>query len=157
MRLARLLYASRMAKGVNPSGLIHILEASKRNNEKLKVTGVLCYAPAGFLQVLEGPSESVNELYRRIVQDPRNESPTLLSYTEIAKRNFPDWSMAYIRSDEVDMPIVVKYTGKKEFNPFSLSPSKAQAFLMDIAAQRRHFLLDQEKKVRGNSSSASTS
>ncbi len=150
MSLTRLIYASRMAKGVDPGDLMRILEASKRNNEKLAVTGVLCYSSAGFLQVIEGPSDSVNELFRRIVRDTRNENVTLLWFDAVAKRDFPEWAMAYIRSDEVDGPILKKFTDGPVFDPFSLTAKQAHEFLLHTAAHRRRFLMEKEKEARAS-------
>ena len=155
MSLTRLIYASRMTKGVDPGDLMRILEASRRNNEKLAVTGVLCYSPAGFLQVIEGPSDSVNELFRRIVRDTRNDNVTLLWFDAVAKRDFPDWAMAYIRSDEVDRPILEKYTGGPVFDPFSLTAKQAHEFLLHTASQRRRFLVEKEKEARASGHSGS--
>ncbi len=150
MSLTRLIYASRMAKGVDPGDLMRILEASRRNNEKLGVTGVLCYSPAGFLQVIEGPSDSVNELFRRIVRDTRNDNVTLLWFDAVAQRDFPDWAMAYVRSDEVDEPILKKHTSGLVFDPFSMTAKQAHEFLLHIATQRRRFLVEKEKEARAS-------
>ncbi len=140
MNLVRLMYASRMAKGVDPDGLTRILDASKRNNAALGVTGVLCYSPAGFLQVLEGPPEAVNELYRRIVRDRRNEEATLLAYAETSRRRFPEWSMAYFRGDGIDRALLRGLTSEKAFDPMAMTAAEALRFLTAVATERRRFL-----------------
>jgi hypothetical protein len=139
MSLVRLMYASRMAKGVKPDGLLHILDASRKNNEKLGVTGALCYSSAGFLQALEGSPEAVNELFRRIVKDDRNVQVTLLAYGAIPRRRFPDWSMACFRSDEIDVTILGKYSTSRTFDPMTMGPAQAFGFLVQVAAERRRF------------------
>jgi hypothetical protein len=98
MNIVRLTYASRLSKDMGPEALGKIIEVSRRNNKKLGITGALCYSPRGFLQILEGPADTVNELYRRIVQDSRHAHPTLIEYARVHFREFESWSMAYVRT-----------------------------------------------------------
>ena len=80
MNIVRLIYASRLKKKLDHAAVEKIADVSRRNNKKLGVTGALCSSPRGFLQILEGPPEAVNELYNRIVRDPRHADVTLLEY-----------------------------------------------------------------------------
>ncbi len=70
-----------------------IEERSKDNNTSLGVTGILVASRNEFLQVLEGPIESVNQVYNKIVCDTRHADITLLSYELAGGRIFEDWSM----------------------------------------------------------------
>ena len=78
MNIVRLTYASRLKKPLGHAALENIMNVSRRNNRKLGVTGALCSSPRGFLQILQGPAEAVNELYNRIVRDPRHSQVPLL-------------------------------------------------------------------------------
>lgn len=135
-RMVRLIYASRMAGGVVRDDLNDILETSRRKNEKFGITGVLCYAPAGFLQCLEGPADSVNQLYNNIIRDDRHIDVTLLEYSEIDQRCFAKWAMAYVRADEVDSLILRKYSAQNAFDPFAMNAKQALGFLVETAAER---------------------
>ncbi len=134
--MASLVYASRMASGVVHDDLDEILQASRRNNEKLGITGALCYAATGFLQCLEGPSDVINVLYGNIVRDNRHVDVTLLSYAHIHQRRFAMWAMAYIRADDVDNLILRKYCAQYTFDPFAMSAEQALGFLAEIAVER---------------------
>lgn len=142
--LVRLMYISRMAPKCGPKELQEILDISRKNNAETGVTGALCYSPKGFLQCIEGPRKEINNLYRRIVQDERNEEVTLLSYASIVEREFGQWTMAYVRSDEVDQAIIAKHGATAEFDPYTLNDEQALGLLKDIARERAAFLAKQQ-------------
>jgi hypothetical protein len=141
--LVRLMYASRITKECGPKELEDILNVSRRNNKTLGVTGALCYSARGFLQCLEGSRTAVNELYRRIVQDTRNEDVTLITYAHIEERAFGQWSMAYVRADEVDQAILRRHGIAGTFDPYALNADQALGLLRDTARERAAFLARQ--------------
>lgn len=146
-QLVRLVYASRMTKDCSPQELANIMQASRRNNELAGITGALCYSARGFLQCLEGKRADVNDLYRRIVNDQRNEEVTLVSYASIDERLFGRWSMAYIRADAVDKMILLQHGLTESFDPFELETDQALGFLYDTAKERAAFLASQLHSV----------
>jgi hypothetical protein len=76
-----------------------ILEASRRNNVTVNVTGALMFSNGHFAQVLEGPQESVEATFERIQHDERHGSVTILQFCPIEQRTFANWSMAYLGSE----------------------------------------------------------
>lgn len=72
-----------------------ILRGARPFNGLNGVTGLLCAANDRFLQVLEGPEESVELALERIAADPRHHRIEILSDQAIESRAFSDWSMAY--------------------------------------------------------------
>ena len=142
--LVRLMYASRMAKTCSPADLQDILEVSRKNNAAMGVTGALLYSVRGFLQCMEGAPEPVNELYRRIVRDPRNESVSLISYTRTGQRCFPKWSMAYMREDQIDAALLASHGIHGPFDPFTLNAEQALGLTHDTAKERSAFLDSQQ-------------
>lgn len=79
--------------------LLGILKTSKKNNQKINVTGSLFYNGGWFLQVLEGVPSTVNDLYKRIEGDARHKNACIL-YNEPAKsRTFLNWSMSMTNLD----------------------------------------------------------
>lgn len=143
MNIVRLTYASRLTKEMSPAALKKIMVVSRRNNQKLGVTGALCHSPRGFLQILEGPAEAVNELYNRIVKDPRHSRVTLLEYVKVPYREFENWSMAYIHTDEISQALLHKYSTHRVFDPFAMGPVQARVFLLAITELRAHYLAKQ--------------
>jgi hypothetical protein len=148
MHLVRLIYVSRLAKDCGAEELGKIMEVSRRNNKGLGVTGALCYSNRGFLQILEGPASTVNELYRRIIQDRRHVDVTLLEYAPIHQRDFEHWSMAYIRTDEIDRALLQKFATSQVFDPFEMSSAQARVFLLAVTKERAEFLARQQGVVR---------
>jgi hypothetical protein len=72
-----------------------IVETSRLHNRRLGVTGVLIATNAGFAQVLEGDAASIDKIFGSIRRDARHEDVTVLSYEDIVRRQFEQWSLAY--------------------------------------------------------------
>ena len=97
--LKRIKYVSRFEKPMSADAIEHIGEQSRANNERLGLTGLLMASGGIFYQVLEGPAEHVDEVYRRIVSDGRHTDLLLISSEDVEERQFPDWSMETINLD----------------------------------------------------------
>jgi hypothetical protein len=93
--LYRLLYISTARAPHTATSLDQILTASRRNNTKAKVTGLLLAGGRRFLQVLEGEEWNVRQTYERIKADDRHFATVILKSGVADERAFPDWSMAY--------------------------------------------------------------
>ena len=92
--MLQLVYIS----SANPAGAIDvapILQASRRNNVRDGLSGLLYADGRRFLQVLEGEPEAVEAAFARISADPRHRAVVVLSRREIATREFGDWAMAH--------------------------------------------------------------
>ncbi len=89
----RLIYKSRSKVPVDWDLVDSILESSQKQNADLDVSGVLVATRNRFLQVLEGSFEAVNDIYCKIVRDPRHERVQLLSFTCTESRIFTRWQM----------------------------------------------------------------
>lgn len=97
--LYRVVYCSRSQLTGDPARaraeLQHILTASRRNNAPAALTGALLFANGNFAQALEGPRALVEARFERIQGDPRHHDVTVLEFSPVATREFPDWSMAF--------------------------------------------------------------
>ena len=71
-----------------------ILRASRRNNGRDGITGLLYGDGVRFMQVLEGPADKVEAAYARIKGDPRHRAAVILSRRSIQEREFGPWDMA---------------------------------------------------------------
>lgn len=93
MSINQLVYISQAVRKMSPADLADIQGKAKSNNAPLDVTGSLFYNGGWFLQVLEGPEATLDQLYNKIELDPRHKNSRVL-YNEPAKyRTFPRWSM----------------------------------------------------------------
>lgn len=98
--MVSLVYSSRSTQAFDDTSLAGLLATSRRNNARLKVTGMLLYRDGRFLQVLEGPKSVVLDRMSLITQDPRHNNIRVLLHEPISDRQFPDWTMAYHTATE---------------------------------------------------------
>jgi len=132
--LVRLLYASRAAAPLTPAVLDSILEASRANNPRAGITGMLCFSDDLFIQALEGGRDEVCGLYNTIVRDDRHAHIIILSFEEIRERRFGGWTMGQVNVAKVNPTLLLKYAERAELNPFSCSGQASMALLDELIA-----------------------
>ena len=94
-RLLYTIYSSSAVIRLSQRELLELLKAARIRNESQGLTGMLLYRDGKYLQYLEGPPESVNDLLRRLRRDDRHDRIKILRAGNVTERLFPDWSMAY--------------------------------------------------------------
>lgn len=116
MRTCRLIYKSvAREETLSNQALSELQETSARNNEQRGITGLLALSGNQFLQALEGDGDSVNDLYAKIVNDPRHHKVRLISFESATERYFEDWAMRLV--DLYDLPLQPrKYLARKYSN-----------------------------------------
>jgi Sensors of blue-light using FAD len=92
MTETRLIYRSQPF-GFDSAMLAGILSTARRNNPRWGITGALICRHDVYLQLIEGPSGSIEALYSRILKDDRHLNVRLLLQEEMNKRLFPAWAM----------------------------------------------------------------
>ncbi len=101
--MKRIKYVSRFARPLTAGEITHLAEAAARKNSALGITGILLTSGGLFFQILEGPAEHVDALFRDILIDERHTQVYLLSAEDgVKSRLFPDWSMKKIDMDQDD-------------------------------------------------------
>ena len=92
-----LIYVSRkrIPAPSEEAAIADIVSVSQARNATLGVTGTLVSTRGYFAQILEGLPEAIEELMDSIRRDVRHDHVTVLRVGAIARRSFPDWSMAY--------------------------------------------------------------
>jgi hypothetical protein len=106
-RVFRLIYSSVAVTGLDEDELQLLLGISQRLNEQASITGILLHvhdrdpASAFFVQLLEGPQESVEAAYARIARDELHDQLTVLARDRAAGRAFSGWSL---RLQELAVP-----------------------------------------------------
>ena len=136
MNLVRLIYSSKVSNTCTFEGLRSIFQSAYKNNPALGITGVLCYDPHYFLQWLEGPVETVHNLYASILQDGRHSEPKLIDNSEVSKPLFPNWTMAYLSTQVADRQLMHRYTHGQPFNPMLFDAPTASEFLIKLAVSK---------------------
>jgi len=130
MEQVRLVYTS-LVQGALPSynDLAELLRVSRAGNEKLGVTGVLCYAKGVYLQALEGDRDVVSRLYGKICHDRRHKNCQIVVCQSIDRRRFGDWSMKLVAVDNALLEGIELQ---------AMDATQAEAFLgMRAGAERR--------------------
>lgn len=97
MPIFQLMYVSTSSWKLDNGELSAILDVSRANNRRLGVTGLLLHLDHGFLQILEGPEDSVMEVFGRIERDQRHIGVRVLFRQHVPERLFGDWSMGFDR------------------------------------------------------------
>jgi len=92
----QLIYSSAATERMPKSKLYKILLGARSRNESLDVTGLLLFVNGVFLQILEGERDVVSALMKKISSDPRHSSVKVIQETDVEKRTFPSWRMAYV-------------------------------------------------------------
>lgn len=93
--MRQLIYASTANARTAASLAPDILRGARALNGISGITGLLCAANDRFLQLLEGPDESLDAAMARIEADPRHRDIEVLADGPVAERAFGDWAMAY--------------------------------------------------------------
>ena len=134
MSLVSLIYASKITDEFHEEdGVIDIVKKARLKNEKLSLTGILCFDNNYFLQCLEGSRATVNELYLTILEDPRHSDCILLQYGEINARSFYDWEMGLALPTNSKRPLFLKHGNSNHFNPLEMTGEGAKNLLIDLA------------------------
>ncbi|WP_051068087.1 BLUF domain-containing protein [Octadecabacter antarcticus] len=101
-KLSQLIYLSHIQDDTTANDIIPILEISRYNNYRDNVSGLLIHGEHIFLQALEGSCDAVTRCYARICSDARHGSPYIVWQGVLEKRLFPNWSMGYCTSYDLN-------------------------------------------------------
>ncbi|MER2492435.1 BLUF domain-containing protein [Catenovulum sediminis] len=130
MQIVRLIYHSLASYNLSKSEIKQIQQCSSQFNAINKVTGMLVYDNLRFLQLLEGETVVINDLYNRIVNDKRHNCVQLVHFGELNNRRFTEWSMgvAYMPVSKKTF-VESKYGG---FFPDKFNAYEATRYLQEV-------------------------
>jgi len=97
--MIRILYISQAAPGLSAEQVQEILKSAQRNNAASGLTGVLVHGGGLFMQVLEGPEQTVLRQYVKILDDRRHGDCRILYISPANDRIFEKWSMGMLEAD----------------------------------------------------------
>ena len=130
------VYASSAVGKFSDSDLMSLLEASRENNARDGVTGMLLYKDGNFMQALEGPPEGVRAVLERVRRDPRHRGMLKLIEGFRDGRDFGDWSMAFANLNNEALATTPGYSEfmAKPLNDaeFVSQPSKVRTLLLSF-------------------------
>lgn len=93
--LLEIVYSSETPEPMSADAVRALLDHARRKNTAMHVTGLLCYDHRQFLQILEGETDVIMDLFHEIQNDPRHTNVRILHEGDIEERAFSDWKMAY--------------------------------------------------------------
>lgn len=100
--LQQIIYISTSNAVLTEDVLLELLSESQKRNASRGITGILLHSDGNIIQVIEGPEESTNNLYKKIARDTRHRGVTLMSKKPITQRDFPEFKMGFKRSRSKD-------------------------------------------------------
>jgi hypothetical protein len=93
--MKQVIYISNAVNLMDDDELIDLLQKARIKNLELEITGVLLYSLGTFIQVIEGPKNNIDAVFKSIEHDPRHKNIIKLVDKQESKRTFPDWSMGF--------------------------------------------------------------
>lgn len=106
--MIRLLYCSQAKPEFNKETLDEILLTSRKNNSTAGITGVLVHGGGMFMQVLEGPEQTVLRTYMKILDDKRHSDSRIIHITPVKERLFTNWTMGVVEAKPLTFEHVAK-------------------------------------------------
>ena len=106
MALRRIIYTSKSTKRFNKRNLLDLLHDSRTYNKIDNITGVLMHREEVFLQVIEGRSEVIDDLFTRLKRDPRHDEIKIIFDSSVTCRFFSNWSMGCADFDEPELSLI---------------------------------------------------
>lgn len=91
----RLIYTSKAAPNVTDADFRTISMFSSLWNKRNNISGLLLHYDGKIMQVLEGPQDAVEQLFRKIEKDERHFDVRLELSEASSVKIFQDWSMGY--------------------------------------------------------------
>lgn len=98
-----LVYVSRSTDHrIAQTALNEMLAQAREKNERLGITGVLLYHEGEFVQLLEGETGNVRDLfYKSILRDQRHRRVFLCWEHHKQERSFSNWQMGFATKEDV--------------------------------------------------------
>ncbi len=133
----RLVYVSTCVNGLHLDDVQSIVSTAQQRNEKLGISGMLCWSGEFFLQCLEGERGLVTQCFARIAADARHHSVELIVSSPTNVRWFSEWGMGFSRLMSSHRLDVDSLAGQA-FNPYLLEATDMQAAFSQLSqhAQR---------------------
>lgn len=92
--IAQLIYRSVSTRAASSAlEMSDILAEARQRNADLGISGVLTVVDGQFLQVIEGPTTSIDLLIGLLERDPRHTALQVMERRVVAERAFGDWEM----------------------------------------------------------------
>jgi hypothetical protein len=123
----QVFYVSRATAAVDNAQIQSLLQASRRQNARLDVTGCLLFSGHCFAQVLEGAQPVVSALARSIAADARHVGVRVLAEEKRDEREYANWSMGYLYDLNLE----------DDLETLLMIPNRSPAVIADVMERMR--------------------
>lgn len=96
----RLKYVSRFAHPLTHADVQRIADLAAARNASVGLSGALVASGGVFIQILEGPTDALDSVLRRIRLDARHRDLVVLRREAVSSRLFGSWAMRFVELDE---------------------------------------------------------
>ncbi len=100
--ICQIFYVSRAARPYDTRCVSEILMASRGRNARLGISGCLLESGSYFGQLIEGRTDDVSSMIRRISADHRHNDFTVLMVNHFEERMFSAWPMGHLYDLEME-------------------------------------------------------
>ncbi|MBP0617197.1 BLUF domain-containing protein [Jiella mangrovi] len=101
-----------LANGLSAQDFAKILEHARAWNQQNQIRGAIAFDGRMITQIIEGPRAITDELYLRILGDPRHTGVVLQSRADIAQSQFDGFGLTRMTPSDlymISLSIVEKY------------------------------------------------
>ena len=89
-----IIYVSKAADNVGHEDILNILTQSWKFNHNSYISGMLVYDNGHFIQLIQGPINTIDKLFARISKDPRHHDIKKLGEEKLHLREFNEQEIA---------------------------------------------------------------
>lgn len=109
MDLTALAYTSTATANLRTAGAMdELLLKARAFNSQVGVTGVLLHNDGTFFQYIEGPTQAVEEVYRRILKSPGHCHVYELFRDRISQCHFSSWTMGFAQPSATELQAIAQ-------------------------------------------------
>ena len=106
MALRRIIYTSQASEEFSKRSLLNLLHDSRAFNTIDNISGVLMHRDSYFLQVIEGESQVIDDLFKRLLKDRRHKEVKIILDSYVDSRLFSNWAMGCTDFDEPELSFI---------------------------------------------------
>ncbi|GAB7086850.1 BLUF domain-containing protein [Marinifilum fragile] len=130
--LIHIVYVSFSKNQLSELELDELLSEIRPKNLKQGVTGLLLYNDEIFIQVIEGKSDTIHDLYDRLQKDKRHTNIVKILEERIDQRSFPNWSMGYQKLSKEESKVLPGFTDLMTTNDIRESLKQSSQAIVDL-------------------------
>ncbi|WP_321309168.1 BLUF domain-containing protein [Marinifilum fragile] len=130
--LIHIVYVSFSRNQLSELELDELLSEIRPKNLATGITGLLLYNDEIFIQVIEGESDTIHDLYDRLQKDKRHTNIVKILEERIDQRSFPNWSMGYQKLSKEDSKDIPGFTDVMSSNDIRETLKQSSQAIVDL-------------------------